>query len=280
VRSNGPPGINLERAGRRRSKEAAARFVAGPPNSTDAILLPHGLAAVFTGERIEVVDAFSDRPLWRSKTAGARVAFTTAASLWLADGRGKLLERSIRSGREGKTVEIPAGAYAVECFDDPSPPGSRVLVLSKNPEVQVYYGWGSRTQTGTDLFLVKLAADGTKLWEKQLHRGPVTYSGGRLLGEDGRFLLAWNGEDQGEKWYTRVAAIDAKEGAVQDLCSVEVHGKGTGQPPRVAVLKDALAVGNSDGFGWFAPPRNDDGAPRGGLGPAPGGEKNPEKGTQ
>ncbi|HVR74463.1 MAG TPA: hypothetical protein VMT52_09035, partial [Planctomycetota bacterium] len=55
----------------------------------------------------------------------------------------------------------------------------------------------------------------------------------------------------------------------------ELHGRGTGQAPRLLVLSNGIAAGNSDGFGWFGPAR----APEGGLGAPPGDGTSEERDT-
>jgi hypothetical protein len=110
------------------------------------------------------------------------------------------------------------------------------------------------TQTGTDLLLVRLAPSLEKAWEAKLHEGPVTYLGGRHVAEDGSILVLYNGEMEKEKWYTRVLRIDADRGQMRLLASVELPGSGTGQPPRLAVLRGGVALGNAAGFGWLAAP--------------------------
>jgi hypothetical protein len=116
--------------------------------------------------------------------------------------------------------------------------------------VRAYSG---QTQTGTDLFLLRLGPKGEKVWEAQVHKGAVAYGGDRYLADSGKFLLAFNGEVGPEKWYTRVVLVDPATGSTQELAKAEIKSKGTGLPPRLALLDGGLALGNADGFGWFAP---------------------------
>ena len=102
------------------------------------------------------------------------------------------------------------------------------------------------------MFIVRIGPGGKKLWETQIHKGPVTCGGGRLLAKDGRYVLVYNADSGEEKWYTRAVIVDPLDGSIDEILSVEIHGKGTGQPARVQMLTDGLGVGNTDGFGWFA----------------------------
>ena len=113
---------------------------------------------------------------------------------------------------------------------------------------------------------------GEKVWETQLHKGSITYGGGRFLAAGGRYVLLFNAEVEPEKWYTRAVMVDPSNGSpnggtarggtadggtsdviVRELFSAELHSKGTGQPPRLAILLEGIAVGNADGFGYFTP---------------------------
>jgi hypothetical protein len=124
------------------------------------------------------------------------------------------------------------------------------------------WAYSSQTETGTDLFLLKLNGRGEKVWESRLHKGSITYKGGRFLAAGGKYVLLFNAEVEPEKWYTRAVLVDpalgsdgggSPDGRVRDLLSVEIHSKGTGQSPRLAILEDGLAVGNADGFGYYVP---------------------------
>src|SRR5207249_4290130 len=92
------------------------RFLqAGLASASDAAVAAGGLAAVFTGNGIEVVDAAGGQPLWRSESSPARLAWTTPGAVWLSEP-GKLIARSPRSGRELRSIALPENAYVVETF--------------------------------------------------------------------------------------------------------------------------------------------------------------------
>jgi hypothetical protein len=274
LETNAPAGIRLCRlpsAPQSPSSKSAGksvrRFIAGPEQGAlSAALLAGGLAAAFSGATLEVREAEGDRVLWRKEPASLTLAGTTPTEVWLSQPDGKLTAHSIRSGREKRSVDLPRGTMVVDKFHDPGTGGSApaggigkeardpatILVLSRSYATARGYRYG-RTQTGTDLFLVRLDSRWQKTWEKQIARGSVTFAGGRHLLPDGRFVLLFNAEVEPEKWYTRAVIVDPYSGAHEDLASVEVESKGTGQAPRLAVLKEGLALGNADGFGWFAP---------------------------
>jgi hypothetical protein len=192
------------------------------------------------------------------------IVHATASELWLGEP-GKVVCRSIRSGRERRSIALPEASNVVEVIDGPGE--ETTLIVSRGATARnQYWGYYSRTETGTDLHVVSLDAAGKKVREVEVHRGPVTYDGGRLAAPGGRLVLFFNGATEPEKWYTRAVLIEPA-GEVKEILAAELQGKGTGQPPRVAVLQGGLGVGNSGGFGWFAPEGS--GVPDGGVGAAP-----------
>ena len=54
-----------------------------------------------------------------------------------------------------------------------------------------------------------------------------------------------------EKWYTRVSVVDPTSGKSELWLQVEIASKGTGLLPRISPVAGGLAVGNSEGYGWF-----------------------------
>ncbi|HVR74033.1 MAG TPA: PQQ-binding-like beta-propeller repeat protein [Planctomycetota bacterium] len=272
------PGKGTRERGRR------ARLIRGPDGeAADAELAAGGLLAIFAGPSLEVREAQTGRVLWRRPEAPARIAFTTGSTVWLAEGGSRLVGRSLRSGRERGSLEIPADAVVVEVFEERGEEnpaaGGRTLVLSRQASRVGYSSnapaHSSRTRTGIDLFLMRLDLEGKKLWEKQLHKGPVTHGGGRLVAADGLQVYAFNADSGAEKWYTRALVVDPRDGSFAEVLSTELHGRGTGQAPRLLVLSNGIAAGNSDGFGWFGPAR----APEGGLGTPPGDGTSEERDT-
>ncbi|MBI4606824.1 MAG: PQQ-like beta-propeller repeat protein [Planctomycetes bacterium] len=250
VRTASPSGLWILRASGGGRK--AACFVRGPSGAAgEALLAAGGLAAAFGGEALQVVEASSGRALWTAKGARLALAFARGAELWLAEPDGRLVARSARSGRARRAVALPEGCGVTAVFLERD--GSRTLVLSRAGGAVPGAWYGGRVRTGVGLHLLRLSAAGEKLWERTLHEGPVTCRRERLLVPGGRWVLAFNAEEGEEKWYTRVVVVSPADGSVHELCSLEVHGKGTGQPPRLQVLEGGLAVGNADGFGWFAP---------------------------
>jgi hypothetical protein len=263
VRRKGPPAVTVEATSD------------GGGTAADARLVPGALAMVSLSERgLEVYETASGRLLWKRSDGGAQIARVLATEIWLTEAGGRLVRRSLRSGRALGSVQIPQGAQVVDSFSEDTPAGgtsSWTVIASRNPLASGVAYYGGRVQTGTDLFVLKIEGD-SKVWETRIHQGPVTYENGRYNTGDGKLLLLFNGEGDEAKWYTRGVLV-GPTGELEPLLSVEIHGKGTGQPPRLQVLKDGCALGNADGFGWFVP-RGVKGAPQ------PAGEGAPEKAEQ
>ena len=232
-----------------------------------AALAAGGLVSLFQGPGLSAVETASGIRLWSKEGAAAMIAFTTSDAVWLSEPDGKLVARSLVTGREKASVELPARGVVVDCIEERDGGGRvavRWLLVSRDGFSRIHMHPGHvPDRTGTDLYLVKLDAGGKKLSELLLHEGAVAYTGCRLAIEPGRALILWNGEAKEGKWYTR--AVEAGPGGVSEVLSFEISGKGTGQSPRVAVLDGGLAVGNAGGFSWFAPageePRGTDGEP-------------------
>jgi outer membrane protein assembly factor BamB len=263
-----PPGLALHRPGARAKGggRAAGRLVPGPAPTrglAGAALAAGGLAAAFWGEGLDVIEVETGRLLWRRPAGPAAIVHATGSELWLSEP-GKLVRRSIRSGRERSWVPLPEHASVVDVLERG---GETILIVSRGASARVRYsGYYSQTQTGTDLHVIWLDAGGKKAREAEVHKGPVTYDGGRMNAPGGGMVLFFNGATEPEKWYTRAVLVEPG-GEVKDLLTAEIQGKGTGQPPRLAVLRGGLGVGNSGGFGWYAP--GGSGPPDGGVGRPP-----------
>jgi hypothetical protein len=241
--------------------------VAGPErNVARAELAAGGLAAAFSGQGLEVNEVETDRLLWRRQEVHTLIVHATSSEVWFSEP-GKLVCRSVRSGRERRSIPLPENASVVDVLARSGPSAETILVVSRGASARSqYWGYYTRSETGTDLYLVTIDAEGKKTREVEVHKGPVTYDGGCLAGPDGRLVLFFNGATEPEKWYTR-AVLFEPSGEVRDLLTAEIQGKGTGQPPRLAVLRGGLGVGNAGGFGWYAP--EEKGAPDGGVGSSP-----------
>ena len=74
--------------------------------------------------------ARGERLLWRRAGNAARIAFTTGSEIWLSEPGGKLTARSLRSGRERKTILLDSGAVVVDAL----PVGGRVTALLDDPD--------------------------------------------------------------------------------------------------------------------------------------------------
>ena len=120
------------------------------------------------------------------------------------------------------------------------------------------------TGSGKGVALVHIDKDYKTLWETRLSGGNTVYDGNRHLLEDGRWLFVFNEQDtSSEKWYTRVSVIDPESGSSELWLQVEIASRGTGLLPRISPVAGGLAVGNSEGYGWFttaelATPEKDD----------------------
>jgi len=272
TRTGSPSGFSLHRVDGRK-EGIAHRFVRGPEgNVLGAALTAGGLVAVFAGAQLEAIDVESGRSLWRRRGAPARLAFVTASEVWLSEPGGRLVARSVRSGRELRSVTLPDDTVVVEVFVERSAAGkvvSRTLVLSRGGSRSPSAWYRSKVNTGMDLILLRLSPSGETLWETQLHKGAVTYDGRRYVVSDGRYLIGFNAEAGEGKWYTRLVLIDSEDGSFNEVLSAELHGKGTAQPPRLLVLADGIGVGNADGFGWYGSPLEEVEVEAGGLGAPP-----------
>lgn len=254
------------------------RWIRSPdPQAAQAALAGGKLVTAFLGKTLEVSALETGRRLWGRKGVSTPLVSATGEALWFCEASGRLVSRSLRSGRTRFSLDLPEGGKVIDAYQevpaatragaeqspDSTTTPATVLLVSRHPSIalttsRTYYG---TTSTGSDLFLVRTGPDGTKLGELKLHSGAATYAGGCLLVEDGSVLVVFNGEMAPEKWYTRILRIDPHGKTSREILSVEVQGKGTGQPPRLAVLEGGLAVGNADGFGWFVPGDDPEGSP-------------------
>ena len=242
-------------------------FRSGPENQT-RLASAEGIAdaaSIGTG-KIEVRAASTGRVLWTRNTSSSLVTMTPN-EVWTT-GSGNLKARSLRNGRELRRIPLPESTRVQHVFDPPevsiaaTQADEPTLVCSKSSRVH-YNPYGQRSQTtGVDLWLVRVDPEYREVrWKHQLAKGSVSYHGERWHLQDGRWLLPFNVQkEEGERWVTRVVAFDPSTRAQETWVEVEISGKGTGQTPRICPLEDGLAVGNSDGFGWFtrsAPPEDE-----------------------
>ena len=257
--------LPLDGAGGRTRPARAVGAEEGQAGS--AALAAGGLVTLFEGQTLSAVESASGIRLWAKEGGYAMVAFTTSDAVWLSEPDGRLVARSLVTGRERTALDLPPRGVVIDCIEERDGQGriaARWLIVSRDGLSRLHAHPGYiADRTGTDLHLVKIDAGGKKISEVLLHEGAVAYTGCRLAVEPGRALIVWNGEGKEGKWYTR--AVEAGPGGVSEVLSFEISGKGTGQSPRVAVLDGGLAVGNAGGFSWFAPageePRGTDGEP-------------------
>jgi len=260
VQSVSPPGLlryrppNPETGIGKRST-----FLAGPANTRSTAIVD-GIANIFQASRLEVRAAKTERVLWKRSTS-SRLVYATPSEVWTTSS-GSIKARTLRSGRALYSIQLPETTAVQTHFANPHVDGrGRTFVCSQlgyshSTRRVVYYG-SATYQTGGKLWVVHLVpqdgSDREKVaWKTQLAKGSVTYDGNRYLLEDGSWLFAFNEQDtESEKWYTRIARVDPKSGDAELWINVEISGKGTGQPPRLCPVAGGLAVGNSEGYGWF-----------------------------
>ena len=233
----------------RRSSEQ--HTFSGPSrNGMDVELVGGGLVALFSDRtRLEARLTSEPRVLWENRSAG-RFAFATASTAWFSEPNGSLTARSILSGRVQTTVELPPGVRVLRAV--PLAPGEGwFLLATANP-----YSYAG-TIRGTGLHAIRLSARFEKTWEMELTRGTIVLADDAIQKvSEGRFLFALNVESKARDWHSKVLLIDATAadaGAHRELIGLEIRGKGTQLPPRLAVLPAGLAIGNTDGYGLFAP---------------------------
>ena len=94
---------------------------------------------------LEVYETSSGRLLWKRSDGGAQIARVLATEVWLTEAGGRLVRRSLRSGRALGSVQIPQGAQVVDSFSEETPAGgtsSWTVIASRNPQASgvVYYG--------------------------------------------------------------------------------------------------------------------------------------------
>jgi len=280
VLSTAPPGLLRYRpaeddAGITRRQE----FVPGP-NKTRSASIVKGVANVFQGERLEVRAHGSERLLWSRRTT-SRLVHATPGEVWTT-AAGNLKARALRSGRELRKIPLPGSTRVDSTFTQSDVDGDGMTLVcssTSSASLQVRRYSSASYRTGSKLWIVRLgpvrpaarppeggpaeaAGVRERLWATELAVANVTYDGSRHILDDGRWLFAFNAQDaESEKWYTRVVAVDPATGEAQRWIEVEISGKGTGQAPRICPVAGGLAVGNSEGYGWFTtslPPLNDE----------------------
>ncbi len=236
-------------------------LVTGPRAMSGAQSIP-GIADVMSGESLEVRAPASGRILW-NKRSSHKLLHATAESIWLG-GSGQISIVSIRSGQLIQRIPLPDTLQASHRFEN-TPGGTVTLACSSATGSSSYYcancgRMHTRSSSSTSqkelsargVALVHIDKDYKTLWETRLSAGNTVYDGNRHLLEDGRWLFVFNEQDpSNEKWYTRVSVVDPGSGNSELWLQVEIASKGTGLLPRISPVAGGLAVGNSEGYGWF-----------------------------
>ncbi|MBN1441969.1 MAG: PQQ-binding-like beta-propeller repeat protein, partial [Planctomycetes bacterium] len=250
VASSAPPGLlRYTLPGEASGQRGKVELLRAPEAARRGAVI-EGIARVFQGAKLVVASADGGRPLW-SRAAGASLVRAESALVWTSV-EGTLEARSLRSGRVRREIELPGRSRVVALFDDPRVDGGGWTIAATGGPGAVLSSYSSRAQTGSELHLIRLDAQKRKMWEVEIASGPVTYDGSRLVLEDGRWLFALNEQErESEKWYTRVVAVSPEDGFVETWLTAKISGKGTGQPARLATAAGGIALGNSEGFGWF-----------------------------
>ena len=259
IHTGSPPGLlRFRPPDPERGIEKAWRFHHGPKNTQGSSIID-GVADVFQGSHLEVRTSHTGRLLWQRNTSSSLV-LATPAEVWTT-GTGYVKVRSLRSGREMRRFDLPKSSRVQVVFRDPWLERDGVTFVttgSGSGHSTTYYRSG-RPQTGSGLDIVRVDRTGKALSTAKLASGAVTYDGNRFLLEDGRWLFAFNEqEEEGGKWFTRIVALAPETGATERWIEIEISGKGTGQPPRLCPVAGGLAVGNSEGYGWFTRELPDD----------------------
>ncbi|MEE3180669.1 MAG: hypothetical protein VX288_02075 [Planctomycetota bacterium] len=231
----------------------------GPRAMSGAQSIP-GVADVMSGESLEVRAPASGRILW-NKRSSQKLLHATAESIWLG-GSGQISIVSIRSGQLIQRIPLPGTLQASHRFEN-TPGGTVTLACSSVAGSNSYYcancgrmhtrsSTSPKELSAKGVALVHIDKDYKILWETRLSAGNTVYDGNRHLLEDGRWLFVFNEQDpSNEKWYTRVSVVDPGSGNSELWLQVEIASKGTGLLPRISPVAGGLAVGNSEGYGWF-----------------------------
>lgn len=233
-------------------------MVAGPKGMSGSHSIP-GIADVMSGESIEVRSPTSGRILW-NKRSSPKLLHATAESIWLGT-KGFVSIVSIRSGQSIQKIPLPEDLQAAYRFEDAAA-GTLTLACTSTLSNSYYCSNCGRMHTRSNsgpkelsaggMTLVHVGRDYETLWQTRISAGNTVYDGNRHLLEDGRWLFVFNEQDtSSEKWYTRVSVIDPASGKSELWLQVEITGKGTGLLPRISPVAGGLAVGNSEGYGWF-----------------------------
>lgn len=245
-------------------------MVSGPKGMSGSHTIP-GIADVMSGDSIEVRSPTSGRILW-NKRSNPKLLHATAESIWLGS-RGEVSIVSIRSGQSIQKIPLPDNLQAAYRFENA--PGGTISLACTSTSSNTYFcpNCGRMHTRSTSspkelsargMTLVHVGKDYETLWKTRISAGSTVYDGNRHLLEDGRWLFVFNEQDtSSEKWYTRVSVIDPASGQSELWLQVEIASKGTGMLPRISPVAGGLAVGNSEGYGWFTtaelePPEKDE----------------------
>jgi hypothetical protein len=226
----------------------------------NAELVPGFAWVLDTPQGIEVLDAHERRPLWKEGRARAfpSLARVSGAEVWSVDPEGRLVSRSLRSGRERWSLPLPRNSMPIACFAaGGAGTAERAwwLFIAEDATMSRARSYTSFTQSGKRLLILKLDDKGRKLAERRIGEHGITFTGQRWLAGD-VWLLAYNQAEKDDRWFSRLGRFDPAGGALEPLFEAPIAGKGTGQPPRLALVEDRdgklmAALGNAEGFGLF-----------------------------
>ncbi len=270
-----PPGVAVYdvdalRAGSAAEPGFSLQLAGKSTGSVHGVHLVAGEAVVFdTWQSVEVHDVLTKRLRWKkffSHTYAPSVVRVTATEVWFTTPDGELQSRSLLGGRLNWTRPAPRNASVIAVFDaasaadDPKTPDAPralwVVLAAEGRSPGVHRSSRPFTRSGESLHFLKMTETGEVLVEKKLGKRGVTFDALLSSTRDGALIVYNEGLDEG-KWATRVASFDLVTGEVKVLLERPIAGKGTGMPPRFALVSygedevPGIALGNSEGFGLF-----------------------------
>jgi outer membrane protein assembly factor BamB len=258
-----PPGVAIHDLGRR-----VKTIVQAPATPWRVHVVP-GIAAVLdSAPGIQVRDltalaAPEGEPappptLWRDAAGrGApSVAFADASRVIAVEAGGKLVSRSLRSGRVRWTVPFPDGLSPIRTYELEGAdglPGDIIIAASRAIDPEDGRGvLGQRV--AQDLHLARVSRDGTKRWELEAAKGGVAFDGMRIpvRGKSGEvWLLAFN--QKTAAWKTRAVLLDIEKGTLRELFAMDLAEKPNHPPPVFCSAFGGIAVETSGRLAFFAP---------------------------
>ncbi len=197
----------------------------------------------------------ASRFLWRDAKPRGLLALAHADSSQViaSEPGGKLMSRSLQSGRPRWSVPFPDSASPVALFElggQAGEPGDLVIAASRgfDPDSARDHVGG---KTAQNLHFVRVSRSGQKLWEVQVADGSVAYGGSRLFAPSGEWIVILN--QKAKEWKTVAMLLDPVNGSIRTLFELDLEPKPSYPPPKVCSTERGIAVGNGSAWALFSP---------------------------